>query len=136
MIYTEIKIVRIDRDCHKNLVWLRWANQIGGWEGFGFTGEKDYKLVASGQYAPSTDERSTRVLLKKGLNIVTVRAGNLNQDAAQAMQSLYLSRKIYIQQADGSKKSVTLRDGTYTLRSESETRFVVEIDLETGNVNA
>lgn len=137
MIYTEVKLFKVDRDCHANQIYLRWLNQIAGWEGFLFTGEKDYRLkTEEGQYIPSVDERSVRVLRKRGVNTVTIRHGNLTQNEAEAMKSLYLSKQVYIQDSAGTTTPCTLRDGSFGLYNESETRYVVEFELETGNENA
>lgn len=135
--YSKTLTIRIDQDCHKNAVYLRWLNPVAGWDGWLFSGDLDESLeeTEATHFRPA-GARVDSVLKKLAEEGLTLRTGNLSKDQARAISYLFTSPMVQMVGKDGTAQEVKVvgSPGAFIAGAEKN-RQALTFDIVTGTRN-
>lgn len=133
--YTETLTIRIDHDCHKSAVYLRWLNPLSGWDSWMFSGDLDENLEETeAEYFRAAGARVDSVLKKLAEEGLTLRT-SCSKDQARAISYLFTSPMVQMIDSAGTatEVKVTGTPGSYIVGAEKRQQFSFSIVTGTRN---
>lgn len=134
--YSETLTIRIDQDCRKNSVYLRWLNPLTGWDSWMFDGDLDENLeeVEAEHFRPA-GARVDSVLKKLAEEGLTLRTA-CSKEQARAISYLFTSPMVQMVLADGTAQEVKVTGSPGTFITGAEKRQQFSFSIVTGTRNS
>lgn len=134
--YSETLTIRIDQDCRKNSVYLRWLNPLAGWDSWMFDGDLDESLEETeAEYFRPAGARVDSVLKKLAEEGLTLRT-SCSKEQARAISYLFTSPMVQMIAADGTATEVKVTGSAGTFITGAEKRQAITFSIVTGTRNS
>lgn len=134
--YTETLTIRIDQDCRKGSVYLRWVNPYTGWDGWMFDGDLDENLeeLEAEHFRPA-GARVDSVLKKLAEEGLTLRT-SCSKDQARAISYLFTSPMVQMVAPDGTTQEVKVTGSPGDFIKGAQKRQELSFSIVTGTRNS
>lgn len=134
---TESLQVNIQNDCVDNPVYLRWFNQLGGYNYWLFSGNNFSKSeIAESEFFEQTIEDietatgTAEYLSRNNQNSIILGADNLSQNDKQLVTSLIYSRKVEMYNSTlNTWTDVLVKAGSFDVLEARETRSDIQVEI-------
>ena len=134
--YTDTLTIRIDHNCHKNAVYLRWLNPVAGWDSWMFSGDLDESLEETeAEHFRPAGGRVDSVLKKLADEGMTLRT-SCSKDQARAISYLFTSPMVQMIASDGTATEVKVTGSAGTFITGAEKRQAITFSIVTGTRNS
>lgn len=131
----------INSDCENQSIYLTWLNNLGGWDYWNFTAEKEYgiDIEDSSEFDsnvfvdwPTTfinGETVTALEEVKARNTRTVRSQFVTETQVQAIANITTSIRVQEIRADGTKITVLVDKRSFKIWEDNEKLYSIEFTL-------
>jgi len=131
----------INSDCEKQSIYLTWINNLGGWDYWNFTAEKEYgiDIEDSSEFDANifndwddnfiNGETVTALETVRARNTRTVRSQFLTRTQADAIANIKTSIRVQQIRDDGTKITVLIDKKGFKIREDQQKLFTIEFSL-------
>jgi hypothetical protein len=131
VVVTEVKRVRIIRNCDINPIFLVWKNSLGGWDQWLFhhnqtqnKATEDLGEFVQPIYDLESAEGTFESLGKNITDSMILGASNLTKNQKDVISEILESPKVYMVQKDKSKQVVNIKPGTFSFETKDRLHTV------------
>ena len=144
---SETKTINVDSSCSNQGIYLTWLNELGGWDYWKFTAEKDYNLNIESKETIKRNifndwdndfingDTEMDVINSSAYSEVGVFSQYLNEDEVLAISAIKYSPKVQV--IDGVKKTTVIVDSDSILLfndGDDETLHTIRFNIRYPNI--
>lgn len=138
---SEIKNVTVDNSCTKQNIYMTWLNNLGRYEYYNFTAEKDYGIDVTESTSIKRDifnnwdtgfingETEDDFINIKAAEKVTVRSQFMSLDEINAVKTIKYAIRAQVVRSDNTKITVMVDKGSFKVRSDGDKLYQIQFDI-------
>jgi hypothetical protein len=143
---SEIKNIKVDNSCTKQNIYLTWLNNLGAWEYFNFTAQKDYSVEIDESKKITRDifnnwdtgfisgETQDDFIGIQAFEKKRVRSQFMTLEALQAVAKIKYAIRTQEIMEDDTKITVLVDKGSFKVHSDGDKLFSIEFDISYPNI--